>query len=1042
MKKILISFILLIALCFTLTSCDDNFLADIFKPQGPQLDDNRTVILSESEIEVVRGETHTLSAKLSVGKADFVWTSSDESVATVDEKGVVTAHSLGTATITATTDDKSAFCEITVVLPANIPVFEDDRQELFILQTNTFAINSKVLYNGEEVEADVTFASDDESIATVDENGLVTGVALGNTFIQVVADYLGMTTYMNVEVSVQPNIVVEVSTATVELSTVTILGTDISSTYDLTMSIFEKGVDLSGSIEIVWTLEDGSVAAVEGEGTALTVKALSEGTTNLKAAFTVYDVEYEYDFVINVNKANVLVAPVNGEMKIDLSAVEGTVSSLTIDGKSYTSALKNGILTLAKKEMTGGSHAAVLTTSAGTYSFDITADIKVVTLDKEEVSLENGKFVFDLSDINFSGNVYSLTIGNYNPVTTQYTNVKEFIGGFANSVLTVNKSDISYGDNYRLSIMTDGSTDYVMDLVLWSREINNTSAPTPSEFVNNLKAKPDGSFIVTEDIDWNGAKLVGVVKFSGTLDGQGHRLGNFVIDINNGSSNYESIMFEENKGTIQNVEFDYTMTRANGGNALIKTNEGTVTNCVFKVKFDYNHNAGTPYTVAPIAGTSKGTSVISNCIVIITAGDGKPNTSIGIGPVVSGIVGASAIKNTLVVYNNLLNENSLELPYVSGNVDGNPIFEGNKNYAFVADLYNDVSAFDATKGWSEYFTIQNGEIYFGGRILAEKIDTIPNRTTEATNGKYILDFGGDNLAGAITSVKLGSTDLTNYLSGSTLIIPTSAVAEGKHTVVLTTSEKKYTFELTLVIPEMGPMELNQENAGTPAKFAELIKSNAKGEFYLGSDLDWGGASANSIIDVDFNGVIDGKGYTIKNFKLTNGSMFTTYNYGTIKNIGFDYTLENTSAANTGIVYENRGILENIYLNVNVIGTQKAGVLSAINRGHYIRNIVVNLTSLAGTKNADIGTLTSAHRPDTYTGSGRQDTYENCYVIHNGVTSATTRPNCTSDPYVATTTTFKTYVTLADMLAEVTELPASAGWSEYWTIENGEIVLKP
>ncbi len=232
--------------------------------------------------------------------------------------------------------------------------------------------------------------------------------------------------------------------------------------------------------------------------------------------------------------------------------------------------------------------------------------------------------------------------------------------------------------------------------------------------------------------------------------------------------------------------------------------------------------------------------------------------------------------------------------------------------------------------------------------------------------------------------------------------------------------------------------LTQADAGTPAAFAELIKADPTGNFELASDLDWGGVGAAGIIDVDFSGVIDGKGYTIKNFKLTNGSMFKTYNYGTIKNIGFDFTLVNTTDTNCGIVYENRGILENIYLDVNATGTAKAGTLTAINRGFYIRNVIVNLTSTTGTSNADIGTLAAAHRPDTYTGSGRQDTYENCYVIHNGVTSATTRPNCTSDPYVATTTTFKTYATLADMLAEVTELSASAGWSEYWRISGNTL----
>ena len=45
------------------------------------------------------------------------WTSSDESVATVDSSGLVTAVAEGTATITATTQGLSGTSEITVTNP-------------------------------------------------------------------------------------------------------------------------------------------------------------------------------------------------------------------------------------------------------------------------------------------------------------------------------------------------------------------------------------------------------------------------------------------------------------------------------------------------------------------------------------------------------------------------------------------------------------------------------------------------------------------------------------------------------------------------------------------------------------------------------------------------------------------------------------------------------------------------------------------------------------------------------------------------------------
>ncbi len=94
------------------------FTAD---PKTPQLTD---VTLSPDTLNLEVGDTSALTATVGPDGADpaVVWTSSDPSIATVDENGVVTAVSPGTATITCTatngtpdpSDDVSATCEVTV----------------------------------------------------------------------------------------------------------------------------------------------------------------------------------------------------------------------------------------------------------------------------------------------------------------------------------------------------------------------------------------------------------------------------------------------------------------------------------------------------------------------------------------------------------------------------------------------------------------------------------------------------------------------------------------------------------------------------------------------------------------------------------------------------------------------------------------------------------------------------------------------------------------------------------------------------------------
>ena len=84
-----------------------------------------SIQLDKTTLELTYGEDETVTATVSPDDPDdktVTWASSDESVATVDENGKVTAAGVGTATITATatngtddtSDDKTATCTVTV----------------------------------------------------------------------------------------------------------------------------------------------------------------------------------------------------------------------------------------------------------------------------------------------------------------------------------------------------------------------------------------------------------------------------------------------------------------------------------------------------------------------------------------------------------------------------------------------------------------------------------------------------------------------------------------------------------------------------------------------------------------------------------------------------------------------------------------------------------------------------------------------------------------------------------------------------------------
>ena len=106
-------------------------------------------------------------------KLTLAWTSSDESVATVDETGTVTAVAAGEAEITAAVKDTEMqdVCVITVKVSAK-ELKVPDTLEVKLNDTNEAAIEAKCEpKDASNISFD--FASSDEEVATVDKDGKV-----------------------------------------------------------------------------------------------------------------------------------------------------------------------------------------------------------------------------------------------------------------------------------------------------------------------------------------------------------------------------------------------------------------------------------------------------------------------------------------------------------------------------------------------------------------------------------------------------------------------------------------------------------------------------------------------------------------------------------------------------------------------------------------------------------------------------------------------------------------------------------------------------
>ena len=123
-------------------------------------------------------------------KLTIEWTSSDESVATVDETGTVTAVAAGEANVTASVKDAdiAASTHIKVVVTPT-GVVAPESIDLVTNGENTKDLDAKLI-PADATDVKLAYESSDESVATVDETGKVTAVANGECTITtyVVAD--------------------------------------------------------------------------------------------------------------------------------------------------------------------------------------------------------------------------------------------------------------------------------------------------------------------------------------------------------------------------------------------------------------------------------------------------------------------------------------------------------------------------------------------------------------------------------------------------------------------------------------------------------------------------------------------------------------------------------------------------------------------------------------------------------------------------------------------------------------------------------------
>ena len=139
------------------------------------------VQLTSTSVNVGSSKTIQMTVTPSDYDRSFTWRSGDESIATVVD-GVVTGHSVGSTTITATAaSGVSGSCTVTVLSPSSSITLSDTA---ITLEAATSYLLTATLVPEDSTDT-LTWTSGSTSIASVSSSGLVTAKSAGTTFITV-----------------------------------------------------------------------------------------------------------------------------------------------------------------------------------------------------------------------------------------------------------------------------------------------------------------------------------------------------------------------------------------------------------------------------------------------------------------------------------------------------------------------------------------------------------------------------------------------------------------------------------------------------------------------------------------------------------------------------------------------------------------------------------------------------------------------------------------------------------------------------------------
>lgn len=340
------------------------------------------LILNYYEKTVYVGEKFAMTASVSPSTATELgvkWESSNKKVATITEKGEVTALAGGVTIITATTLDGGyvANCVLTVrEAVSKITI----NYQTYYLGVGKFAYLEATVSTPNATNQEVTWSSSNEDVVTVNQKGKITGHKVGYATITAMA-----LDGSEVEATCEVQVVIPASSVTVNYNTIALL---VGQTKKIKATIKPDNATFKTA---KWTTSDDSIAIVDDDGVVIAKKAgaatiTAEAKDNSGKKALIYVSVYDRIAATGVTLQDKKVVMLPGEEKMVQMVLVPATSNDQVTWSTDNAAVakvdkKTGKITA---KATGVAYVTVMTDSGKT----ATVEVVVIGLNYSELTLE------------------------------------------------------------------------------------------------------------------------------------------------------------------------------------------------------------------------------------------------------------------------------------------------------------------------------------------------------------------------------------------------------------------------------------------------------------------------------------------------------------------------------------------------------------------------------------------------------------------------------------------------------------------------------